>query len=275
MGMIAPSGRVIRSPTPFISKGTRTQTDCGTPSAGSRKRHPVALGRRRACPVGKVSCVLLCDATNAATLALCHRAPTKRSSEHVQTLRPVTEVRSTLASSIGALPGRVGTSTRMRRGSICTSRCHPRSEPPLRAFPDRRRNLPHYDACDRLGLSVEEMQLIGWSVGAHIETTFLNALAKGAQALGVTPWKLLGNFQRLWARVLQNGSVAVTKTGPKDGIVEVRGVRSLASSISESAARRRRRSRHRVRRRSRRPCAGGEDLRRRRNGEISVEASWV
>jgi hypothetical protein len=143
--------------------------------------------------------------------------------EHVHTLRPVTEIRSTiLASSIGTLRSRGHFDAYLER-----------LDPAFRDAilgPSRPAWLPidvaiaHYDACDRLELSVEEMQLIGWSVGARIETTFLNALAKGAQALGVTPWKLLGNFQRLWARVLQNGSVGVMKTGPKDGIVEVRGV---------------------------------------------------
>ncbi len=184
----------------------------------------------------------------------------------------MTEVRSTLlASSIGALRSR-------GHFDAYAARLDPAHRDAILG-PSRPAWFPidvaiaHYDACDRLGLSVEEMQLIGWSVGARIETTFLNALAKGAQALGVTPWKLLGNFQRLWARVLQNGSVAVTKTGPKDGIVEVRGVPlarfqyfriGFAGVVGRAIE-----------------FGGGRAVRVSvktfdgENGEISVEASWV
>jgi hypothetical protein len=143
--------------------------------------------------------------------------------EHVQTLRPVTEVRSTLlASSIGTLRSRGHFEAYLARldpayRDAILGASRPAWFPIAVA-------VAHYDACDRLELSVEEIQLMGWSVGARIETTFLHALAKGAQALGVTPWKLLGNFQRLWARVLQNGSVSVVRTGPKNGFVEARGV---------------------------------------------------
>jgi hypothetical protein len=192
--------------------------------------------------------------------------------EHVQNLRPVTAVRSTLlASSIGALRSRGHFEAYLARldpayRDAVLAENRPAWFPIAVA-------VAHYDACDRLELSVEEIQLMGWSVGARIETTFLHALAKGAQALGVTPWKLLGNFERLWARVLQNGSVSVVRTGQKDGFVEVRGVPlarfqyfrvAFAGVVSRAIE-----------------FGGGRAVRASVNGfdgdrgEISVVASWV
>jgi hypothetical protein len=45
---------------------------------------------------------------------------------------------------------------------------------------------------------------------------------RNARNLGLTPWMPLGQFQRLRERLMQGGGVTVTKTGPKDAIVDVR-----------------------------------------------------
>jgi hypothetical protein len=80
----------------------------------------------------------------------------------------------------------------------------------------------HYAACDALGLGPSELLRIGEIVGDRIQGTFLATLAKGARAAGVTPWFLLAYFDRLWARLLQGGSVELSKAGPKDALIEVR-----------------------------------------------------
>ena len=132
--------------------------------------------------------------------------------------------------------------------------------------------MAHYDACDRLGLGDDEVQRLGWSVGDRLQTTFMKAVAKGAQAVGVTPWTLLGNFQRLWARLFSNGSIAVVRTGLTDGFVEVKGLPlaqfdyfrvGLAGVIGRAVE-----------------LGGGHDIRMSVNrfhaerGEISIDADW-
>jgi hypothetical protein len=80
----------------------------------------------------------------------------------------------------------------------------------------------HYAACDALALSPSELMQIGETVGDRIQGTFLSTLSKGASAAGVNPWFLLGYFDRLWARLLQGGSVELSKAGPKDALIETR-----------------------------------------------------
>ena len=50
----------------------------------------------------------------------------------------------------------------------------------------------------------------------------LVALVRKARSVGLTPWVLLGQFPRLWERLMQGGAVGLTKVGPKDCSVDVR-----------------------------------------------------
>lgn len=79
----------------------------------------------------------------------------------------------------------------------------------------------HYAACDALHLTPELMQRIGEDVGDRIQGTFLGTVVKRARLLGLTPWLLLDQFERLWGRLMQGGGVAVYRTGPKDVRVEI------------------------------------------------------
>lgn len=79
----------------------------------------------------------------------------------------------------------------------------------------------HYSACDALQLSPEVMQRIGEDVGDRIQGTFLGTVVKRARLLGLTPWLLLDQFERLWGRLMLGGGVGVYKTAPKDARVEV------------------------------------------------------
>lgn len=82
----------------------------------------------------------------------------------------------------------------------------------------------HYDACDRLALTQEEILRIGEDVGDRIQGTFLGTLVRKARLVGLTPWLLLGQFERLWERLMTGGGVALYKTAPKDARVEIYGL---------------------------------------------------
>jgi hypothetical protein len=82
--------------------------------------------------------------------------------------------------------------------------------------------IAHYAACDALHLPDAELTAVGESVGHRIQGTFISTLVKKARTMGLTPWLILGQFQRLWERLIQGGATSLIKRGPKDAIVEVR-----------------------------------------------------
>jgi hypothetical protein len=82
----------------------------------------------------------------------------------------------------------------------------------------------HYTAADALGLSAREQFDIGRNVAERVQNSVLGTLVKVAKSAGVTPWIGLGHFQRLWDRLLQGGSGAVHRLGPKEARVEMHGV---------------------------------------------------
>lgn len=82
--------------------------------------------------------------------------------------------------------------------------------------------LAHYQACDALRLSAGELQAIGLDVGERIQGTFISTLVRKARTVGLTPWIVLSQFERLWARLMTGGAVGVVRTGPKDCTVDVR-----------------------------------------------------
>lgn len=82
----------------------------------------------------------------------------------------------------------------------------------------------HYQACEDLALSPEEIQRMGEDVGDRIQGTFLGTLVRKARVVGLTPWLLLGQFERLWERLMTGGGVALYKSGPKDARVEICGL---------------------------------------------------
>lgn len=80
----------------------------------------------------------------------------------------------------------------------------------------------HYRACDELGLSTGELLEIGEDVGERIQGTFIGTLVRKARTVGLTPWVPLGQFERLWGRLIMGGAVGLTRTGPKDCSVDNR-----------------------------------------------------
>jgi hypothetical protein len=79
----------------------------------------------------------------------------------------------------------------------------------------------HYRAADAIGLSVDEMHLVGNVVGARIEGALMGSLARLARTGGITPWTPLSRLDQLWFRMYRGGSIAVFETGPKDARIEI------------------------------------------------------
>jgi hypothetical protein len=69
----------------------------------------------------------------------------------------------------------------------------------------------HYTACDALALSTTELHEVGEDVGERIQGTFIGTLVRKARTVGLTPWALLGQFDRLWGRVMTGGAVGLTR----------------------------------------------------------------
>lgn len=81
--------------------------------------------------------------------------------------------------------------------------------------------LAHYAACDALALDNEQMVTIGEATGDRVHGAFMETLTRAARGMGVTPWLLLKRFDALWGRLMQGGSIELTKVGPKDLLIEV------------------------------------------------------
>jgi hypothetical protein len=81
----------------------------------------------------------------------------------------------------------------------------------------------HYLACDALGLSSDEQLAMGASVGERAQGNVLSTVVRAARGAGVTPWTIIVQFQRLYARGCDGGAVAAFKIGPKDARVEFVG----------------------------------------------------
>jgi hypothetical protein len=81
----------------------------------------------------------------------------------------------------------------------------------------------HYDACNRLGLSVDEQLTMGMNVGNRAQGTVLSSAVKAARGAGVTPWTIVPQFHRLYQRGVNGGAAAAFKVGPKEARAEFIG----------------------------------------------------
>lgn len=96
----------------------------------------------------------------------------------------------------------------------------------------------HYEACDRLGLSVLEQVEIGADVSLKIHDTFLGVVIRTAKHAGVTPWPLLERGNTMYSRLFQGGGgVRVYRHGPKEARADVAGVPLLAVPYFRNAIR--------------------------------------
>jgi hypothetical protein len=84
--------------------------------------------------------------------------------------------------------------------------------------------VAHYQACEAIGLPLSEQVAMGEAVGDRIQGTFLATLMKSARASGLSPLILFKQFDRLFGRLFEGGSIQLTQTGPKDLEVEIAGL---------------------------------------------------
>jgi len=76
--------------------------------------------------------------------------------------------------------------------------------------------VEHYSACDRMGLSSDEMVAMGDSVAVRTQKTFVGTLGSVAAGAGATPWHIFQNGHRIWGRIFDGGDHVAYKVGPKD-----------------------------------------------------------
>ena len=85
--------------------------------------------------------------------------------------------------------------------------------------------LAHYGACDAMALAPAEMDTLGEHVAARIMGSFIGTLLRSARVtVGSAPLVGLRNYDRLWDRLLLGGGCTASLTGPKDALIESRGV---------------------------------------------------
>ena len=86
--------------------------------------------------------------------------------------------------------------------------------------------LAHYQALDGLGLTDSQMGRMCEPLGANVYQTVFAALLRVARNAGVAMriWAVLSQTDRIVARLYHGGGCAVTKVGPKDAVLELRGV---------------------------------------------------
>jgi hypothetical protein len=83
--------------------------------------------------------------------------------------------------------------------------------------------LAHYAACDALGLGPNRVAEIGQGVGMQRRGTFLGVAVGLAAGIGVTPWTVLAQADRLWKRAFQGGAMGTLKIAEKEARIEVVG----------------------------------------------------
>jgi hypothetical protein len=95
----------------------------------------------------------------------------------------------------------------------------------------------HYQACDDLELSDSEIVAIGEAVAKRIMGTFLGTLFRTGRGFGAapTPWLVLGQYHRVCERIIDGGKFTVFETGPKDAIVQTRGLSLFRSRYFRTA----------------------------------------
>jgi predicted secreted protein len=74
----------------------------------------------------------------------------------------------------------------------------------------------HYAAWDALGLSAEDVRVIGTNIAARVGENMLLAIKNLTAIAGVTPWDALAQYGRLWTRAFDGGGIRIERAGPKD-----------------------------------------------------------
>jgi hypothetical protein len=87
--------------------------------------------------------------------------------------------------------------------------------------------VAHYEACERLGLTLEEQVRIGAAVSDRVHGSFL-MLLRAARKVGASPWTALSRTAHMYDRMFRGGGgVGVRKLGPKEARMDLVGVPAL------------------------------------------------
>lgn len=95
----------------------------------------------------------------------------------------------------------------------------------------------HYLACNALGYGQADFAQMGKDVGQRIHTSVLATVVAMAKNAGVDPWTILGQFRRLWERIMVGGALGVKKLGPKEAYIEVVSCQLVAIPYYRAAQR--------------------------------------
>jgi len=79
----------------------------------------------------------------------------------------------------------------------------------------------HYRACERLGLAHDEAFALGMTVGKRVQETMLHLIRQVASEVGVTPWTIGAQYNRIFSRMFEGGGFRLLKDGPKDAVIEM------------------------------------------------------
>jgi hypothetical protein len=77
----------------------------------------------------------------------------------------------------------------------------------------------HYRACDAMGLTAQEMDRIGENVSLRTQKSFVGLLGRAAAGAGATPWIVLAQVHRIYARMVEGGDHCVYRVGPKEALL--------------------------------------------------------
>jgi hypothetical protein len=82
----------------------------------------------------------------------------------------------------------------------------------------------HYNACQNMALSVEELERLSESVVTSVANTLLSTFNRASRAAaGGSPWLSLVQAEKLFPRLNRGGTVRVSRRGANEALVEVRG----------------------------------------------------
>lgn len=81
----------------------------------------------------------------------------------------------------------------------------------------------HYQACDDLGLTQDEIARLGQRIGQKLHETTLVHSGKRKPGVDFDLWEATGALYRTYARTYEGGTLQVVKLGPKDKLLELKG----------------------------------------------------
>jgi serine/threonine-protein kinase len=84
--------------------------------------------------------------------------------------------------------------------------------------------MKHYAAVESLGIGAKDAFEIGAGAGKRIQQSALQTLVRLASGAGATPWTVFQVYESLWRRIMDGGGFAVSRTGPKDALIEYRAM---------------------------------------------------